>query len=228
MNFESVFLWIAILLWCLTFFVVLNASFKNNSSTKNLAADAMFIAIIFIMGFIPQMGYISLIPGLSLTLMHLPLLLGAMLYGCKRGLLYGFAFGITSFLQALTSGAGLNALFIYPWISILPRIIFGFLGGFLFQLLRKKPKLYTSLATQGGLCFLLSLLHTSMVFALLFLSFPKTMSNFFLSQDILVSSLGATFLIATLLGALGEAILAAILVPLFGRALLVIKQRSSY
>lgn len=228
MSFETVFLWVSIFLWVAVFLRLFNKIFEGGTSVQALTQDAVLIAIILIMAFLPEMGYISIVPGFSLTLMHLPVLLGAMLHGWKRGLLYGVIFGLTSLVQALISGTGLNALFIYPWISVLPRALFGFLAGWLFQALKKNPKLYANLALRGGLCFALCLAHSLMVYGMLALTFPETMSSLFLSPDILTSGLSLTFLTLAILGSLGEALLGALLVPLLGKTLLALRRNGSH
>ena len=70
-------------------------------TTKDIAVDAIFIAIIAAMTFVPYVGMITL-PFISFTLLHLPVLLGAYLFGWRKGLLFGIAMGVCSLIKATT------------------------------------------------------------------------------------------------------------------------------
>jgi uncharacterized membrane protein len=191
----------------------------TSASVHQITIDAFFIAIIVLMGFVPQLGYITIVPGLSLTLLHLPVLLGAYLYGWKKGLLYGTAFGITSWLVALQSGVGFNAFFIYPWVSVLPRLLFGLIAGILFTILKKMPKIVRSGFSIGTMAFLLTILHTVLVFIDLWIFYPSEIKALFASTSAIGDGILLTFLGLIALGCLGEAVLAALLVPSLGNAI---------
>lgn len=191
----------------------------NGRSVSSMTEDAIIIAIIVVMGFVPQFGYITVVPGISLTLLHLPVLIGAYRGGWKRGLFYGAAFGVTSWLQALQSGTGLNAFFVYPWVSVLPRLLFGFFAGLFFSFLEKGNKLYRNGFLVAAISFLCTILHTVLVFADLFAFYPSEMFAFFSGEGAIGEGIvvGVTLILA--LGCLGESVLAAIFTPLVGKAL---------
>jgi uncharacterized membrane protein len=226
MNWETVVVWAAVAVWVFFFIQAFRLASKKETSEKSLdrthllAIDALFIAIIAIMGFVPQLGYLTIITGLSLTLMHIPVLIGAYLFGWKRGLLYGTAFGLTSCLMAALQGTGLNALFIYPWVSVLPRALFGLLAGVVFQLLKKTPKIYGNPAAVGGIAFLLTVCHSVLVFGDLFIFYGGTMSALFASGGAVMNGITFTFLAIIAAGVAGEATLGAIITPLAGKGLL--------
>lgn len=220
MNIESGLFWVLLLLWTVFFIRFYRRSAPSKIKTQDIAIDAFFLGIIILMGVVPQLGYIQVLPWLSLTLMHLPVLLGAYLYGWKKGLLLGTAFGLTSWIVALVRASGaLDVLFIYPWISVLPRMAFGLASGLLFQLLKKTPKIERNGWLVGTLSFLLTCFHTVTVFLDLYLFYPGLIGGFFTSTDLVVSGLGLTFAVAVALGMIGEATLAAIVVPLSGKAI---------
>ncbi len=223
MNWTALVVWAAVAVWVFFFIKTLNSSMaakEGADRTHFLAIDAMFIAIIAIMGLVPQLGYLTLITGFSLTLMHIPVLIGAYLFGWKRGLLYGTAFGLTSCLMATLGGTGINAFFIYPWVSVLPRALFGLLAGVVFQLLKKTPKIYGNLAAVGGIAFLLTMCHTGLVFADLFVFYGGVMSAYFASGNSVVNGIAFTLVGVVAIGAAGEATLGAIITPLAGKGLL--------
>lgn len=187
----------------------------------SMSQDAIIIGIIVLMGFVPSLGYISVVPGvISLTLVHIPVLLGAALFGPKRGFIYGLAFGITSWIQATMNPTGLNLFFVYPWISVLPRVLFGFLAGLIFELLDKKTTICRKSIGQGIVFFLLTALHTGLVFLTLFIFHGgeiMALANGFAGALAFGFTLGFFGIIA--LGALGEALLSSLVLPPLVKAL---------
>jgi len=220
MNTESLLFWCLLLLWGLAFLRFYKKSSTSSIKTRDITIDAFFLGIIILMGVVPQLGYIQILPWLSLTLMHLPVLIGAYLYGWKKGLLFGTAFGLTSWIAALTRSTGaLDVLFIYPWVSVLPRMLFGLVSGLLFQLLKKTPKIEKNGWVVGALAFVLTCFHTVTVFLDLYLFYPTLIGGYFASTNPVVSGLAITFVVAVALGMIGEAALAAIVVPVCGKAI---------
>ena len=180
---------------------------------KMMVIDAFFIAIIAIFTFVPNIGFIAISPFISFTLLHIPVLIGAYLFGYKRGLLYGLCFGICSYIQALTTGAGFNLLFAYPWTAIPPRVLFGLVAGIIFSLIRKLYKsplkgIYLSVAA-----ILLTLLHTCLVFLTLYIFFPIEVGGLLSSSNPVANGTSLTFLTIILIGMAGEMALAGIIVP---------------
>ena len=187
---------------------------KDKGQTiRRMSADAVLIALIVIMTFVPNMGFIFVTPFLSFTLLHIPVLVGACLFGAKRGAFYGLVFGVCSMIQAMLQGAGFNLLFIYPWTAIPPRLLFGFIAGLVFSFIRKishsgKESLYLALAAAG-----LTVLHTGLVFLDLYIFFPTEVAGYLSSSSPLGQGTALTFLTCILLGAAGETGLAAFLTP---------------
>lgn len=107
----------------------------KNKLIRRMTIDAIFIAIILIVGLVPNIGFITIGP-IAITYIHVFVILGAMLFGVKEGLLFGFTFGIASLIQAAITGGG-NLPFVHPMISIFPRVCFGGLAGLLFDLSKK-------------------------------------------------------------------------------------------
>ncbi|MFA5481015.1 MAG: ECF transporter S component [Bacilli bacterium] len=176
---------------------------------RDIVFDAMFLAIILIMTFIPYVGFIQ-IGVISFTLLHIPVLIGAALFGWKRGLMYGFFFGIASLIKATTYPGTIDFLFVNPLISVLPRAIFGLVAGLLFSLLKKMPLFYQKGIFIALSSFILTLFHTFLVLSTLWLIYRPEVENF-LNQEVSWAGLVLTTLIGT--GALIEAGIAAIITP---------------
>lgn len=70
-----------------------------NKNTRELAITALLTAITFLVGLTP-IGYIP-IPGISMTILCIPVIIGTITEGLKTGLWISLAFGVTSFLKAL-------------------------------------------------------------------------------------------------------------------------------
>lgn len=136
-----------------------------NSRLLFLSFHAMLTAILFLMGTIPSLGFVTINPTISFTLMHIPVLIGAYLFGSKGGLYYGFLFGFLSFWQASANPTGLlDPFFQNPIISIIPRLVFGGLAGFGFSFVRfLEQKVWIKRTLLSVLAGLFTLLHTLLV-----------------------------------------------------------------
>lgn len=88
-------------------------------SVRRIVITAILSAISMLLG-LTRLGYIP-VPNLSgnATIMHVPVIIGAVLEGPVVGTLVGLIFGITSMLQ------GGGTIFVDPLVSILPRLFIG-------------------------------------------------------------------------------------------------------
>ena len=72
---------------------------KNQSlKTSKLVMAAMFTAIILIMSFTPYLGYIPL-GFMNATIIHIPVIIGAIILGPVYGGFLGGIFGLTSLIN---------------------------------------------------------------------------------------------------------------------------------
>ena len=139
---------------------------ENNKITKNKTIEAMVIsaiviAIMAILNFVPNVGYIRIVPGaFEVTTIHIFVLIFAWLFGWKYGLLSGVFFGVFCFINAFIIG---NVAFQNPIVAVIPRIMFGFIAGIGFELLKliKKPKL--RFLFDVIFCGVATLIHTLLV-----------------------------------------------------------------
>jgi uncharacterized membrane protein len=184
---------------------------RRSNHVLNLTFFAICTAIIFLMAFVPQLGYITL--GIfSITLLHLPVLIFSYLKGYRWGWLYGLMFGLSSYLVAITRSVGaLDLLFAqYPIVAILPRFLFGLLAGLSFSLLKTLvPDRAKRRIALIPLCFLLTLIHTILVFAFLYLFCREPIEELFKE-----AFWPGFYTYVFLTGSLPEAATAAIVVPL--------------
>ena len=87
----------------------------RNYSTKELVLTALFSAIIIIMAFTP-LGYIPLVV-INATIIHIPVILGSLFCGPKKGAFLGFIFGLTSFIKNTVTPASLSAFVFSPVLA---------------------------------------------------------------------------------------------------------------
>lgn len=108
---------------------------KRNSKTTYLVEMSLLVAIILIMAFTP-IGYIKTF-GLEITLIVVPVTVGAIILGPVGGAILGAVFGITSFIQCFgLSAFGAVLLGIDPIatliLCIVPRLLMGWLTGLIY------------------------------------------------------------------------------------------------
>jgi uncharacterized membrane protein len=107
----------------------------KKSDIQDLTLTAIFAAIIMVMTFVPQIGYIY-IGGVPLTLIHIPVLIGVFLLPLKYSLVLGLFFGLGSLLRALGSPVLLDPAFVNPLVSVLPRLLFVVAAFYLIKLFK--------------------------------------------------------------------------------------------
>ncbi len=148
---------------------------QQKSKVFALTLTAAFLAIIILMSFTP-IGYLK--AGLvEITLLVLPVALGAVTVGTGAGAFLGLAFGATSFIQCFgMSQFGAMLLSINPVfaavVCFVPRILLGFCAGLLFQALSKTKIPAAVSAGITALCA--SLINTVCFVGLLILLYGKT------------------------------------------------------
>ena len=96
----------------------------RNNRVSEMTFLAMFIAIIAVMSFVPWLGFIT-IGGVAITIIHIPVLIGAIFGGKKVGIILATTFGVFSMIRAFMTPDAFNVFFQNPLVSILPRVLFG-------------------------------------------------------------------------------------------------------
>jgi uncharacterized membrane protein len=150
-------------------------------STLELTTLGLFGAIILVMAFVPQVGFITF--GIvALTIIHIPVLIGGFFGGKKVTLGLALIFGIASMLQAIIRPVSIvDVLFQNPLVSVLPRFLFGLSIVYLslgFKKLFENPYLI-AMSTFAISTFLHTVFVLSSVYV--FSPFFTTLNNF--AQD---------------------------------------------
>lgn len=200
---------------------------KEVKNTSDLVKMALFVAIIILLSVTP-LGYIHL-GVINATTIQIPVIIGAILFGWKKGAFLGGVFGITSMIKNTVQpnatsfvfspfvpvfGKDKGSLFAIV-VCIVSRVMIGVVAGFLFKAL-SKTKL--SKALSAGVCgFCGALTNTILVMGGIYLFFGRSYSA---AKDQAYETLIGTVM-ATITGigiteALVSAVIsAAVCVPLF-------------
>ena len=116
---------------------------NNHKKIANLTITAMLTAIIAVMAFTP-IGFLRIGP-LELTLIMIPVIIGAVTQNLTSATFLGAVFGIVSFIQCFT-GSVLGSILVSESIfktfivCFVPRVLTGFLCGLIFKVCKKHDK----------------------------------------------------------------------------------------
>lgn len=205
---------------------------EKTAKTKELVLMAMFTAIIIAMAFVPYFGYIPL-GFMNATIIHIPVIIGAIVLGPKKGAFLGGVFGLTSMINN-TFNPNLTSFVFSPFYSVgdvhgnfasiivcmVPRILIGVVAYYVYKGMLKlfaqfKAKNIAALAVAGVAG---SLTNTLLVMNGIYFLFG---SSYAAAKGIAFEALYGVIL--GIIGTQGvpEAIVAAVLVMGIGKALLV-------
>ncbi len=107
--------------------------------TRKIVITGIMGAIAIFLG-LTRWGFIPWIGGVSLTIMHVPVIIGAVLEGPLVGVAIGLIFGIFSMIQAAVApNFPSDTWFTNPLLSILPRLFIGPLAWLVWRALRRIP-----------------------------------------------------------------------------------------
>lgn len=192
---------------------------------QQLTLAAFFVAIETIMALTP-IGYIP-IGALSITTMHLPVILAGILISPSFGAGIGFVFGLTSFLRA-TFEPTVTSFVFTPFIQIgnmtgnfwslfiafVPRILLGWLSGILYRILMKTTN--NTIVSAMGSAVINTLIHTLLVLGSIWIFFGEPYAE---ALNISIQALGTAFLATISTNGILETILAGIAIPALVKAL---------
>jgi uncharacterized membrane protein len=107
--------------------------------TRKIVITGIMGAIAIFLG-ITRWGFIPWFAGISLTIMHIPAIIGAVLEGPIVGLVIGLIFGIFSMIQAAVAPNGpADVPFTNPLLSVLPRLFIGPVAWLAWTALKRWP-----------------------------------------------------------------------------------------
>lgn len=111
---------------------------KSKFSVRQIAMIGMLSAISIFLG-LTGLGFIP-IPPVKATIMHIPVIIGAIVEGPIVGSLVGLVFGLFSMYQNFTAPGPTSFIFWNPIIALVPRVLIGIVAYYVYILLRKRFK----------------------------------------------------------------------------------------
>ena len=203
---------------------------KASAKTLGMVQLALLGALIFILAFTPFLGYIPL--GVTrATIVHIPVIIGSLLLGPKKGAVLGFLFCVTSFLQNSFISPNITSFTFTPLYSVgdfhgngwslvicfVPRILVGVVPYYVYKLFMKwlsakKGGQSVSLAAAG---LAGSLTNTLLVMNLIYFCF----GNQYAAAKEVASGLYGVILSVIFINGVPEAIVAALLTAVICKAL---------
>jgi uncharacterized membrane protein len=111
----------------------------EENRTRKIVVTGVLGAIAVLLGW-TRWGFIPWFGGVSLTILHVPVIIGAILEGPVVGVAIGLIFGLFSVLQAAIApnGPG-DVIFTNPLISVLPRLFIGPVAWLVWSGLKRWP-----------------------------------------------------------------------------------------
>ncbi len=205
----------------------------NSKQIKDIALISLLGTLIFVMAFTPFLGFIPL-GFMNATIIHVPVIIGAIVLGPKKGALLGFLFGLASFIHSTIipqpgsfiftpfySGGNFFSLL----ICFIPRILTGIVPYYVYRslkhvLARTQFKLNIALISAGVAG---SLTNTILVMSLTYVFFKDTYAA---ANNIAVDALYTFILTVIGINGVPEAIIAGILTNIVIRAVSKIRKTS--
>ncbi len=181
----------------------------------------MFTAIIIVMAITP-LGFLK-ISAVEISLLMIPVALGAIILGPTAGAFFGVVFGLASFAQCFGfSPFGVMLLSINPYstfvLCLAPRIAAGYLCGLSFYLLKKtKLKDFFTCSLTGALA---AVSNTVLFFIIIVLLFGTSSEIVAIMNSFGVENFFTFFIAFVGANGLFEAIISLILVGTIGKFIL--------
>lgn len=204
---------------------------KDKDRTLGLVQLSLMSALILIMAFIPFLGYIPL--GFTrATIIHIPVIIGSILLGPKKGAFLGLLFGVTSLLNN-TFNPTVTSFVFTPFYSVgdasgnalslvicfLPRILVGIVPYYVYKGVRKmlEQKKGAEVVSLSAAGLAGSLVNTLLVMNFIYFFFGQSYAA---ARNISIEALYGVIMGVIGINGVPEAIVAAILTTAIGGALL--------
>ncbi len=140
-------------------------------NTRQMAIVGMLSAISIVLG-VTGLGFIP-IPPIKATIMHVPVIIGAILEGPVVGCMVGLIFGIFSIIQSITAPTPVSFVFLNPIVSVLPRVLIALTSYYTYKAIKTNFKVFNmSVAAAIG-----SLTNTCGVLGMIYLIYLGPYAN---------------------------------------------------
>ena len=199
---------------------------NSREQVRKMVVIAMLSGICVFLG-LTGLGFIPL-PLFKLTILHLPVIIGAIIEGPMVGASIGLIFGLFSIYQNITTPTIMSPFFYNPMVSILPRVLIGIVSYYVYSFIKNKLKNYKLSIILAAICG--SLTNTIGVLGTIYLFYFKDYANILVSNGKINESSMKNVSIAllTIVGTngLAEALLSALIVSPVVIAILKMQKRN--
>lgn len=138
---------------------------RKKTDVRKMAIIGVLSAISIMLSMTP-LGFIPIGPT-NATIMHIPVIIGAIIEGPVVGITVGFIFGATSLLKALTMPTITSFAFVNPLVSVLPRMLIGIVAYYVYKLTIKFTK---NVFVSGWITGVIgSLVNTAVVLGMIYI-----------------------------------------------------------
>ena len=198
---------------------------KEKKGTRWMVSVALMAAIIIVLANTP-LGMIQL-PIIKATTVHIPVIIGAILFGPLAGAILGGVVGICSLISNTMAptllsfafspflASNLAGVLKALWISVGCRILIGVAAGWIWILFRKiKLNTYVALAITG---FAGSMVNTIMVMGSIYFLLAQQYAE---AKEVAVTAVFGLIMGTVTASGIPEALAAAVLVAVIGKVLM--------
>ena len=177
---------------------------NSSSKTRRLVLIGALGGISIFLG-VSGLGLIRL-PIFSLTIMHIPVIIGALLEGPVVGIAVGLIFGLFSMYQNITAPGLTSFIFWNPIVALIPRMLIGIVAYYSFKLLKSKIK---STGVCTGIASILATLTNTI--GVLGLTYILYLDKYAQAREISRDAVAGTLLTVGLTNGIPEAIVSALI-----------------
>ena len=184
----------------------------------NMTITAIFIALLIVQTFVPNIGYVRILPALpAITTIPLTIAIYGTIMGPKWGSMFGLVWGLTRLIVAYTQPGDMVSLLLFqnPIISLVPSILAGDFPGAITKLLMTRDNTVKrwGYALSGAVTSLTNTFLVITLASLFFMNDPASLTMYLghFSQG---TSLFVILMISLGMNGLVEAIFTAVVVPM--------------
>lgn len=187
---------------------------KSRLSTRTIAVAGILSAIAILLSLVPWLGYIPIGP-ITITTMHIPVIIAAILEGPFVGGFVGLIFGLSSIYTAATifAGSPTAVFFLNPLVSVVPRILIGIVAYYVYSGIKKISNNKSLSTVMGALAGTLT--NTVGVLGMIYILYAEQYVNAMVKaaetqgQTLVVTSALALIFGGVLLNVISEILMAA-------------------
>lgn len=201
----------------------------RREETRRMTITAVFAAILIMQTFLPNIGYVRIIPVLPVAITTIPMTIAiyGTLMGTKAGLGFGLFWGITRLIVAYTQPGDMVSLMLFqnPVISVVPSVLAGFFPGLITKAMGKTNYAKLGYIFSGAVTSLTNTIMVILLTSIFFMHDPASLVHYLGNYS---SSTPLILILITALGANGviEAIFTALVVPVIFTPLNLVLKRA--